>query len=91
VGVLQWGGWESFVVTLLAIFDTTQIHKEMTMDANLEGSSQQAKQDAINRRNGQGPQHLKFFLLVFLKWRPRPNKSPSPTHDFIIHHASEDY
>jgi len=45
--------------------DTTQIHKEMTMDANLEGSSQQAKEDAINRRNGQGPKHLKFFLLVF--------------------------
>jgi len=38
----------------------------MTMDANFEGSSQQAKEDSINRRNGQGPKHLKFFLLVFL-------------------------
>jgi len=39
----------------------------MTKDAKLEGSSQQANKDFINRRNGQGPKHLKFFLLVFLK------------------------
>ena len=38
----------------------------MTINVNLEGSSQQAKEDAINRRNGQGPKHLKFFLLVIL-------------------------
>jgi len=38
----------------------------MTKDANYERSSQQAKEDLINRRNGQGPEHLKFFLLVFL-------------------------
>ena len=44
----------------------------MTKDAILEGSSQQAFKDAINRRNGQGPQHLKFFLLVFLILRPKP-------------------
>jgi len=25
------------------------------------------KKDVINRRNGQGPKHLKFFLLVFSK------------------------
>ena len=46
----------------------------MTMDAHFEGSSQQANGDSINRRNGQGPQHLKFFLLVFLTLRPKPNK-----------------
>jgi len=46
----------------------------MTMDANFEGSSQQENGDSINRRNGQGPQHLKFFLLVFLILRPKPNK-----------------
>jgi len=58
--------------------DTTQIHKKITMNANLEGSFQQAKEDSINRRNGQGPKHLKFFLLVFLTLRPKPNKIPSP-------------
>jgi len=57
--------------------DTTQIHNKMTMNANLEGSSQQANEDVINRRNGQIPKHLKFFLLVFLTLRPKPNKSPS--------------
>ena len=43
-----------------------QIHKKMTKDANYEGSSQQPKEDLINRRNGQGPEHLKFFLPIFL-------------------------
>jgi len=52
-------------------------HIEMTKDAILEGSSQQANKEAINRRNGQGPKHLKFFLLVFLTWRPKPKK-PKP-------------
>ena len=50
----------------LSTIDTSQIHKKMTKDANYEGSSQQAKEDLINRRNGQGSEHLKFFLLVFL-------------------------
>jgi len=45
---------------------------------------------AINRRNDQGPKYLKFFLLVFLIWRPKPKaqtqegqspRSPSPTHE----------
>ena len=40
---------------------------KMTKDATLEGSSQQANKHLINRRNGQGPKHLKFFLLVFSK------------------------
>jgi len=57
--------------------DMTQIHKKMTMDANFKGSSQQAKEDSINRRNGQGLKHLKFFLLFFSKLRPKPNK-PKP-------------
>jgi len=46
----------------------------MTMNANFERSSQQANEDSINRRNGQGPQHLKFFLLVFLTLRPKPKR-----------------
>ena len=33
--------------------------------------------DAINRRNGQGPKHLKFFLLVFAKDEAQA-QSPSP-------------
>jgi len=48
---------------------------KMTKDAKLEGSSQQANKDAINRRNGQGPKHLKFFLLVILIMRPSPTKA----------------
>jgi len=42
-----------------------QVQKKMTKDANHEGSSQQGKENLISRRNGQGPEHLKFFLLVF--------------------------
>jgi len=40
---------------------------KMTRDDILEGSSQQAIKDLINRRNGQRTKHLKFFLLVFSK------------------------
>ena len=43
-----------------------QVHKKMTKDANYERSSQQSKENLKYRRNGQGPEHLKFFLLVFL-------------------------
>jgi len=57
--------------------DVTQKHMKMTKDAKVEGSSQQGNKDAINRRNGLGPKHLKFFLLVFLTWRPKPKK-PKP-------------
>jgi len=52
--------------------DENKKYMKTTKDAILEGSSQQANKEAINRRNGQGPQHLKFFLLVFLIWRPKP-------------------
>jgi len=40
---------------------------KMTKDAIHEGSSPQTNKDFINRRNGQSPKHLKFFLLVFSK------------------------
>jgi len=33
--------------------------------------------DVINRRNGQGPKHLKFFLLIFAKDEAQ-TQSPSP-------------
>jgi len=51
---------------------------KMTKDAILEGSSKQANKDFINRRNGQGPKHLKFFLLVFSK------RGPSPINIFFV-------
>jgi len=61
--------------------DENKKYIKMTKDAILEGSSQQANKEAINRRNGQGPQYLKFFLLVFLIWRPKPTLRPKPTRD----------
>jgi len=50
--------------------DVTQKYMKMTKVVILEGSSQQENKDFINKRNGQGPKHLKFFLLVFSKWGP---------------------
>jgi len=47
--------------------DENRKYMKMTKNATLEGSSQQANKDITNRRNGQGPKHLKFFLLVFSK------------------------
>ena len=35
------------------------------------------QKDVVNRKNGQGPNHLKFFLLVFLKDEAQA-QSPSP-------------
>jgi len=49
------------------VIDVIQKYMKMTKDAILEGSSQQANKNFINRRNGQSPKHLKFFLLVFSK------------------------
>jgi len=46
--------------------------------------------DVINRRNGQGPKHLKFFLLVFSKDEAQAQeaqaqkgqaKKPKPNHE----------
>ena len=64
--LLQRWGLASFRSQRSLPRDTTQIHKKMTKDANCEGLSQQSREDHISRRNGQGPEHLKFFLLVFL-------------------------
>ena len=62
--------------------DENKKYMKMTKDNILEGSSQQANKEVINRRNGQGPQHLKFFLSVFLIWRPKPKPTlrPKRTH-----------
>ena len=50
--------------SMLQLFYASMIHLK---DATLEGSSQQANKDLINRRNGQSAKHLKFFFLVFSK------------------------
>ena len=47
----------------------------MIKDATLEGSSQQANKYLINRRNGRGSKHLKFFLLVFSKDEAQAQKA----------------
>jgi len=44
------------------------------------------QKDVIHRRNGQGPKHLKFFLLVFAKDEAQAQegpsqRSPSPNHE----------
>jgi len=53
--------------------DTSQDNKKMTKDANdhshYEKSSQHTSEDLIRGRNGQRPEHLMFFLLVFLMIR----------------------
>jgi len=49
--------------------------------------SDENQKDVVNRKNGQGSKHLKFFLLVFSKdeaqaQNPSPSpRSPSPTHE----------
>jgi len=54
--------------------DANQTNKEMTKDAHYEKSSQQSSEDLTKDlanltrgRNGHKPDHLMFFLLVFLK------------------------
>jgi len=39
------------------------------------------QKDVMNRRNGQGPKHLKFFLLVFAKYEAQAQESSSPNHE----------
>jgi len=47
--------------------DANQTNKEMTKDAHYEKSSQQSSEDLTRGRNGHEPEHLMFFLLIFLK------------------------
>ena len=58
--------------------DTNQVNKEMTKDAHYHShykkSSQHSSEDLTKDltdltrgRNGQIPEHLKFFLLVYLR------------------------
>jgi len=56
-----------FFLMVASSSDVIQKYMMMTKDAILEGSSQQANKDVITRRNGQGREHLKLFLLVFSK------------------------
>ena len=53
-------------------------HNEEQPATNLgAGTSDENQKDVIDRRNGQGPKHLKFFLLVFAKDEAQA-QSPSP-------------
>jgi len=47
--------------------DENQANKEMTKDAYYEKSSQQSSEDLTRGRNWHKPEHVMFFLLVFLK------------------------
>ena len=73
--------WNNYILHLIYIFDkcktlndANQTNKEMTKDAHYEKSSQQSSEDftkdladLARGRNGHKPEHLMFFLLVFLK------------------------
>jgi len=58
------------LLQLWIVIDASQVNKKMTKDANdhshYEKSSQHASEDLTRGRNGQRPEHLMFFLLVFL-------------------------
>jgi len=43
------------------------------------GEYDENKKDVVNRKNGQGPNHLKFFLLVFSKDEAQAQEGPSPS------------
>jgi len=69
----------------VTIIDTNQANKEMIKEAHYhshhEKSSQQSSEDLIKDladltkgRNGQKPEHLMFFLLVFLRIKQVVNK-----------------
>ena len=49
--------------------DANQVNKEMLKDANLHNEKSSQSIDLTRGRIGQGPKHLKFFLLVFLMFR----------------------
>jgi len=57
--------------------DTNQDNKKMTKDANYERSSQHSSENLTRGRNGQRPEHLKFFLLLFLRIKQVVNNSGS--------------
>ena len=48
------------------IIDANQVNKEMLKDANLHNEKSSQSRDVTRGRIGQAPEHLKFFLLVFL-------------------------
>jgi len=48
-----------------------------TFSCTVQTLNDENQKDVINRRNGQGPKHLKFFLLVFAKDETQA-QSPSP-------------
>jgi len=49
--------------------DANQTHKEITKDAKVHKEKLSQSEDLTRGRIGQGPEHLKFFQLVFLMFR----------------------
>jgi len=49
--------------------DANQTHKEMTKDVKAYKAKSSQSRDLTKGRIGQGLEHLKFFLLVFLMSR----------------------
>jgi len=63
-------GYQSPLLILVSAntsLDENKKYIKMTKDATLEGSSQQANKDLINRRNGQGPKTSKVLLIDLFK------------------------
>jgi len=58
-------GSKSFNITYLTHFSAS--FQNSWTNSLQPGECDENKKDSINRRNGQGPKHLKFFLLVFSK------------------------
>ena len=58
-----------YITRLSRLCDANQAHKEMTKDADVHKEKSSQSRDLTRGRIGQGPKHLKFFLLVFLMFR----------------------
>jgi len=48
------------------------------MALEIRCTSDENQKDVVNRKNVQGPNHLKFFLLVFSKDEAQAQEGPSP-------------
>ena len=72
---IQWLQWKGIIMQVRGEVNWCKpSQEEMTKDAHYEKSSQQLSEDLTNNladltrgRNGHKPEHLLFFLLVFLK------------------------
>jgi len=67
----------SFIKLLPTPTKIQEIQSIMKASSTFSLSPDENKKDVVNRKNGQGPNHLKFFLLVFSKDEAQA-QSPSP-------------